>query len=91
MSKFKHHDFAYMYARLTGAKPVPGMLMNTLLEDLVPAVERLEAEAARLREFAEWCADLEAARDLLGGMSDLEWFVAIEEKAKESLQESDNE
>jgi hypothetical protein len=46
-----------------------------------------DAEIARLREFAEWCADLEAARDLWGGMSDLDWFVAIEEKAKEALQE----
>jgi hypothetical protein len=51
-------------------------------------INEKDAEIARLREFAEWCADLEAARDLWGGMSDLDWFVAIEEKAKEALQES---
>jgi hypothetical protein len=48
-------------------------------------------QANRLREFAEWCADLEAARDLWGDMSDLDWFVAIEEKAKEALQENSDE
>jgi hypothetical protein len=54
-------------------------------------INERDAEIARLREFAEWCADLEAARDLWGDMSDLDWFVAIEEKAKEALQESSDD
>jgi uncharacterized protein YhaN len=57
-------------------------------------INERDAEIARLREFAEWCADLEAATarlDVWGDMSDLDWFVAIEEKAKEALQESSDD
>jgi hypothetical protein len=50
--------------------------------------ESLKAEVKRLRSFAEWCADMEGARFLLGHISDTDWLRSIEERATQALQEA---